>query len=115
MGRGLAYLGDVHKLRLQIFEIFDPSPLLMETSSLNSLHNIAPNWPHPLCANVVSERPLIKVHKRSKAGGGIEMPCLRKRHLWMAAKGILLTNKYGLFVNVHANVMADEKVSMPDR
>ena len=31
----------------------------METSSLNSLHNIAPNWPpSPRCANVISERPL---------------------------------------------------------
>ena len=46
---------------VSIFSRFlTPSPLLMLTSSLNSLHNVAPNWPllPPLCANVVSERPL---------------------------------------------------------
>ena len=33
---------DIHKLRLHIFESFDPLPL-MKSLSLNSLHNIAPN------------------------------------------------------------------------
>ena len=59
-------LGNVHKLRLHIFKIFYLRPLMMQTSSLNSLHQIFARWlgQVTLCANKICERPLVLVYLR---------------------------------------------------